>query len=183
MDSKYNIINTFNNIEIKCVKTLIICDIDNTILCYEKNIEDFIKIIKKDFPEFTENEIIEDAVYMYNIYRCINKPLHTDFDGFINIKNRLNELDGNLIFLTARNSSSLSFTKKDFNNIGLNYDEYEIHYTDNKISKGQYIEKYINIKDYNEVIFIDDYESYIKSVSDIFPQIKCYLFDYKKSDL
>lgn len=183
MSSQYNIINTFNDVEISFVKTLVICDIDKTILYYEKDIQDFMKIIEEDFPDFTQRQIIDDAQTMFNIYCHLHQPLHTDFDGFTNMMTKLKDLRGHLLFLTARSKSSLIKTTKDFKNIGLKYDEYEIHYTENKISKGQYIEKYINIKDYNEVIFIDDYESYIKSVSDIFPQIKCYLFDYKKSDL
>lgn len=176
-------INTFNDIEITKDKSLVICDIDDTLLYYPTL--DYmplcIDMIKELYPYLTEN----DAKYkkelegLINMYKYINSPKHTDFDGFMNMSEKIKNTNGELIFLTARNETSTKLTIKQFNDIGLNYDNYKVHYTNNKISKGEYIKNNIDITQYNDVIFIDDYYSYIESVINEFNFIKCYKFTVK----
>ena len=89
---------------------------------------------------------------------------------------KLKTCNGKLLFLTARNNSFHVNTKKQLLDIGILCNDNDIHYTNNNINKGEYIKKYIDLDIWNEIIFIDDYLSFIKSVNDIFPQIICYNF-------
>lgn len=105
-----------------------------------------------------------------------NKPTHTDYEGFLQLSKRISELNGKLIFLTARNKEDHAYTRDNFTSIGLNYDDYEVHYTNNKISKGEYIYKYIQTHNHDSIIFIDDRIDYINSVLDYTPYVDCYMF-------
>lgn len=82
----------------------------------------------------------------------------TDSKGFDNLLNKINSLHGSkIIFLTAR-------TNDEANN--------------NKFTRNHF-KANIDLADCNEKYFIDDFESYIKTVKDIFPNIKCYKFKVK----
>jgi hypothetical protein len=174
-------ISTFNKIVLDNPKTLVICDIDNTLLYWDKNTYDFYEMIREDSFDFTQQEIEKEALSMLNIYKVINTPKITDLNGFNNLIKKIKLFhNSKIIFLTARNcniTNDNKFTRKNFESIGLNYDDFSIHYTNNNISKGDYIQKNINLEKYNEVIFIDDYECNIKSVKDIFSFINCYKFE------
>jgi hypothetical protein len=183
MNNFYKTILTFNDIEINLHNTLIICDIDDTILYYEKNLDHFIDIVKKDFSHFNQKEILQEAISYYNFYRNFNKPLHTDFNGFSNLLYKIKNFNSKLIFLTARTSNSIITTSNDFKSIGINYNDFNIYYTNNKISKGDYIKNFIDINKYNQIIFIDDNNEYINSVHDLFPNIICYLFRNDKKNI
>jgi hypothetical protein len=168
-------INNFKDIEITNNKTLVICDIDNTILFHDVKLDKFVNIIKND--GFNEQEILELARQMMEIHCRIYPPSHTDLEGFKNLKDKVEKLNGKIIFLTARSYISDDFTKKQIQEIGLCYEEYEIHYTDNKISKGNYIKNNITTTIWNDIIFIDDYDFNLDSVKQILPESKCYKFE------
>jgi hypothetical protein len=187
----YKIINSFDDVIINNSNTLIICDIDETLLTWNKKSSDFNHLVKLDFnlkdkeyeeyEEYEEyKEIEKEAQCFLNMYRVIVKPEMTDVNGFNNLLDKIIQTDSQIIFLTARpnNESSKKFTRKNFTDIGLDYDKYTIHWTNNNsISKGEYIFNNIDINKYNEIIFIDDYESYIKTVNDILHNIICYKFE------
>ncbi len=179
--NRFQTINSFKQIDLDSPNTLVICDIDNTLLYWDKkDPADFYSMLKHDFPYFTEEQIHKEAlgfVQMYNV--IIAKPKLTDSDGFNEMIKKIADLKSEIIFLTARNVTSAEYTKKNFKDIGLTYSNYQVHYTDNSITKGEYIKKNINITKYNKVIFIDDYECYIKTVQDLLPQIICYKFVIK----
>lgn len=63
----------------------------------------------------------------------INK--HTIFDEFNLLEKRVNERNGKIIFLIARNERSNISTKLDF----INYDNYKVYYTNNLMPKGELI--------------------------------------------
>lgn len=168
-------INNFNDIEITKNKTLIICDIDNTLLYHDVKIEKFINILKDD--NFGEKEIIELANEMMNLHCRIFPPSHTDAEGFRNLIDKTNKSNGKIIFLTARSEISKDFTKKQFEQIGLNYYDYDVHYTDNKIMKGDFIKSNIDTSLWDDIIFIDDHTFNLVSVSHRFPESKCYKFE------
>ena len=86
-------------------------------------------------------------------------------------------LNGKIIFLTARSKFSEDYTKRQFGQIGLKYEDYDIYYTDNKIYKGDFIKSNIDTSLWYEIIFIDDYVFNLDSVSCIFPESKCYKFE------
>jgi len=172
-------INTFNQIILEKEKPLVICDIDETILYYEKNKQYFYKLAENicKTQDIQDKQVINNLAYiLFDDYKEENKPLHTDYDGFIDLLKRINLLDGKLIFLTSRNKFYEFYAKKNFNDVGLNYDDFIVHYTDAKISKGEYIHKFIQTDKYSDIIFIDDRDDCINSVLDYMPYINCYKF-------
>lgn len=190
----YKTISSFNDVEIKDTNTLVICDIDETLLTWNKKSSDFYHVVIDDFSlcnaKPTEEEIHKEALIWLGMYCEMFAPIMTDANGFHNLLCRIEKSNSEIMFLTARpkNSNSNNFTRKNFIDIGLDYDKYSIHYTNNNsISKGEYIKKNINTSSdkYKQIIFIDDYESYIKTVNDILPNIVCYKFeaDYEKLSL
>jgi hypothetical protein len=169
------IISSFNQIElINDLQYLILCDIDNTILHFP-DCDIFCKKIIKD-SYIIEEDYEKELETLKILYKYIKPPTHTDYNGFTNMIQKINKKHGKLIFLTARKSESDNFTKKHLNSIGIFPDYFEIHYTNSKISKGEYIKKYIDLSIWKNIIFIDDYDTNIKAVSDIYPQIVCYKF-------
>ena len=112
-------ISSFNNIQITKNKTLVICDIDNTVLYYPECINKCLEIMK-DFNDcFTKEKFNKEFNYFCNIYKTINKPTHTDYDGYVNMVNKIKENNGKLLFLTARNNSCNDATKKQLLHVGI----------------------------------------------------------------
>jgi hypothetical protein len=173
-------ISSFNDVQITKNNTLVLCDIDDTILYYPHCINTCLEIMKDIKYDFTEEEYNEEFKYFCHMYKHKYKPTHTDYDGFMNMVHKIKEYNGKLLFLTARSKTFHTETKQDLLHIGVSCDDTDIHYTNNTITKGEYIKKYINVNEWDEIIFVDDYLSYIKSVSDLFPQIICYNFAVKQ---
>lgn len=173
---RYKSINTFNDIEITNDIPLVICDIDKTILYHDVKVEKFVDILKKD--GFHENkELMSLSIEMMDLHCRIFPPSHTDSEGFKNLIDKVNKLNGKIIFLTARCKFSEDFTKKQFGQIGLKYDDYDVYYTDNKIHKGDFIKSNIDTSLWKDIIFIDDYDYNLDSVKNKFPDSKCYKFE------
>ena len=172
-------INSFDEIIITKNKSLILCDIDDTILRFSYNINHFYNNAKLLYPEVSDNELVNRAERDFYIHRILNKPFHTDLNGFNNLCKRIKDMNGELIFVTARSYSSEEITKKHFKSLGVDYNKFKIHYVSSKISKGDYIKKNINLEGCKEIIFIDDLDYNLKNVKKILPQIKCYKFVYK----
>lgn len=178
-------ITTFDSIIIDNKKTLLICDIDNTLLYQkpEQEYDFFYQMVKKDFGDImSEDEIKKEASYFYKMAISIAKPKCTDFNGFMNLEKKIKSLNGTIIFLTARNLTSEKYTQNQFSQIGLDYKNYLIHYTNDKITKGEYIKDNIDLSQFENIIFIDDYESYILSVKEYFDNITCYKFVINESN-
>ena len=140
--------------------------------------EDFVKVLcpnGKNDPRYEQK--LEN---LKNMYRRIRSPTHTDYEGFVSMVKTINEMNGKLMFLTARQSSSDSWTKSQLKQIGVNPEDFEIHYSGLSMTKGEYIKRNIILDGAEYVIFIDDRDSFIKSVKDLHPQIKCYKFEVQK---
>jgi hypothetical protein len=195
-------INTFTSVSLSKLKPLVLCDIDDTVIGYDKNMDFFYDNLKlridrdklansgpsriftsllnnNHFSNMTDFEIKVYASNMYDDYRQSRKPTHCDYNGFTELVKKAKYLGGELQFLTARSKESADFTRKQFTEIGLNYDDYRVNYTGNAISKGEYITRYFNLNHFGEVVFIDDLDSYIQSVVHLCPSIQCYKFIYK----
>ena len=167
----------FNEISLTKEKPLIICDIDYTILHHDVKIEKFVNILKDNNLSFDdEKEMLILAREMMHKYCHIFPPIHTDFDGFNALLDNVKFLNGEIIFLTSRDCSSEEYTSKQFDHLGLKYDNYGIYYTNNKISKGEYIKLNIDISRWGEIIFIDDLDFNLKSVFETIEDVKCYKF-------
>jgi hypothetical protein len=171
-----NTITLFNQVElINSLKYLIICDIDDTILYFPECNKVCKEIIKN--LNLTDKDYEKDFEHLKILYKRINTPIHTDYDGFISILTKINKSNSKLIYLTARNFTSDILTKKHLKQIGVSPDNFDIHYTNSQISKGEYIKRYIDLSIWENIIFIDDNDTNIKSVKDIHPQIVCYKFN------
>ena len=172
------IINTFKTILFnENKKPIVICDIDHTFLRPQRNYSDIYNQIKPDFSDI--RELDKFAKQMYDA--CINVGLvkQTDNEGFIQMLERIKQLGGKFLFLTARSSLAHDKTIKDFIKCGLeNPEQYEIHYTGNEITKGHYIKKNNLLHGYDHHIFIDDFPHFLESALQIYPNMDCYLFKY-----
>lgn len=169
-------INNFNDIEINS-NSLIICDIDETVLTYRKNLRYFIELNKQisPNPSIYYFKALEDYEF-YKINEYYDDIIHTDLEGFYNMIDKINQLNGNIIFLTARHHSSNDYTRKQLSSINIHHHNYSIYYTGNTITKGDYIKLYLDIDGYDEIIFIDDLDFNLNSVYETNPKIKCYKF-------
>lgn len=172
-------INTFQSITFdEQKKPIVICDIDNTFICPKYNYKYYYDNIKNG--HFNSDELDDLIKNMLSLSISTGLIKHTDYEGFSKMLQRIKQLGGKLIFLTARGHLTHENTMKQLQNVGLhNPENYEIHYTNNKITKGDYIKKYNLLDGYNHFSFIDDYEHCIDSVVKNFPNVNCYLFEYK----
>jgi predicted secreted acid phosphatase len=173
------IINTFNAINFpQDKKPIVICDIDLTFIRPIRNYSNLYNQLKNKYSDPKELErIVNDMLHM-----SINIGLvkQTDCEGFQNMLERINQLGGKFLFLTARSSLSHEKTINDLKKAGLqNPENFEIHYTGNEITKGFYILKHHLLYGYNHHIFIDDYPHFLESALQIYPDMNCYLFKYK----
>jgi hypothetical protein len=176
------IINTFYNVEIpNDKKVLVLCDIDDTVLRFEKTFDDFFTLTKKLLKdkEYPEHILYKIAWQSYIDYRNQSIPMHTDIDGFnLMIQKIYAKTDGSkLDFLTARSKEFDKKTKTELQQIGIsNTDQFIYHYSFNK-SKAIYIENNIDILSYDVVIFIDDRENELALCREYFPEIITYRFE------
>jgi hypothetical protein len=163
-------IDTFDKISIKS-KTLVLSDIDETILFYDKidqewwkkKIDYYINVKKYDSSNASIYALDE---WFDHIKR--NLPNHTDKIGFEKFLENIKNTDSKLIFITARHPDFKQITEDHFNYLGLKSSEYEIHYLGGS-SKGKYIKNNIDTDNYDNILFIDDLDHNIMSVNEAFP--------------
>ncbi len=180
----FEIIHSFDSIDITNKNTLVICDIDDTVIHFQKNAYYFYDKIKEIFTnDFNHKEIINITNVIYDKHKIINRPKHTDLIGFYKLKCKLEDLSSNFIFLTARNIRNDETTKQDLLSIYINPYEFPIHYTNNSISKGEYINKYIDLDGVSDIIFIDDLDENLISFNSFFPKSKYYKFIYDNKNI
>ena len=170
---------------------LVLCDIDETLLRYQKTYNDIWNEVSLKYDRgrtqygMTRN-MLESSNQRYTKIQYIAKmeydqyiqetpPVPTDAEGFNRLLLRVYMLNGELKFVTARGHLSQEFTRKHLKQIGVNYDDFEIHYTD-ATHKGEYIKKNISFDGFNDIYFIDDLDSFIDNVQTHLPQIQCYKF-------
>ncbi len=174
------IINNFYNVEIpEDKKILVLCDIDDTVLKYDKTLNDFLPFIEKFsvYKAYIERPM---AYALYKEYKDNAIPMHTDIDGFNDMIRKINKNNNGskLEFLTARSKKFDMNTKKQLADIGIyRSEDYTYHYTyDNFKNKASYIENNIDVLDYDVVIFIDDREDELSLCREYFPEIITYQF-------
>ena len=175
-----NTIHSFDEVQLIEHKPLVLVDIDETLLTFDKNYSDFVKEAEafydnhQQYAPYDENKhisrehhknafVYQTAGQEFNSYLDLAKPRATDLEGFLRLVKRTHLLGGDLKFLTARSYVGQEYTRSNFKDIGLNYDEYEVHFT-NGGPKGEYIKNNINTQVYTEIIFIDDLDSFIQNV-------------------
>lgn len=177
---EFQTINSFNQVPINLTNTLIICDIDDTLLYFpELGPNKYNQIFDYYFstsPDL-ETAIDKTTVCWSNLFGS-TLPTHTDINGFKTLLQKLHLYNGGLCFLTARPSheSNIEFTRKNFRSLQLNYDEFKVYYS-YTIPKGEYIKSNIDLRSYTNIIFIDDMDYNLVNVKSIFGnRIQCYKF-------
>ena len=172
------IINTFNTIQLpQDKKPIVICDIDLTFIRPTRDYIDIYNQMKTDYSDPKElDQIVNDMLHMS---LSVGMVKQTDCEGFQKMLERINQLGGKFLFLTARSSLAHEKTINDLKKAGLhNPEDFEIHYTGNEITKGFYILRNKLLQGYNHHIFIDDYPHFLESALQIYPDMNCYLFKY-----
>jgi hypothetical protein len=176
-------INSFDQVSIDFADTLVICDIDDTLLYFpELTYEKYNEILEYNKSIYTDYEFaLSNSNDYWNKLFLEGTPSHTDMDGFARLLVRLHLSNGGLCFLTARpgHSTNVEFTKTNFNKINLNYDAFRVYYSWIK-PKGEYIRDHIDISGYSNIIFIDDMDYNLSNVNLHFgSKIKNYKFNKK----
>jgi hypothetical protein len=161
-------INSFNEIIIK-PNSLIICDIDETILKFDninpkwwKDTFDYYYSISKDY-DFSDAKTLES----WTEYIKKNNPIPIDYQGLINFFNKINKNNCELIFITARINELVDLTKHHFNCININNINYKTYHIGDT-PKGEFIKSNIQINNYEHTIFIDDLITNLENVYDNF---------------
>lgn len=172
------IINTFKTVTFpEDKKPLVICDIDQTFIRPKFDYNFYYNQLKHDHSDPIE---LDDLIHRM-LHWSINIGLvrQTDKEGFSLMLEKVKELGGKLIFLTARSYLAHLKTMNDLIKVGLeNPLQFEIHYTNNEITKGDYIKNHNLLNGYDHHIFIDDYPQFLESALRIYPNMNCYLFKY-----
>ena len=70
-----NIISSFNDVQITKNNTLVLCDIDDTILYYPQCVNKCLEFMKDFRHHLSEEEFKKDFEYFCNAYKNINIPL------------------------------------------------------------------------------------------------------------
>lgn len=176
-------IRSFRDIPLSYEKrTLILCDIDDTLMKWDKTPQTFynqgliiFSAVGRTGPSL-HSSAESYARVMFHRYRQTEPPTPTDSTGFTDLIQRISLIPGSeIMFLTARADFD-NITRRDFSNIGLHYDQFKVHFTGNQITKGDYIEKKIDLSPFDKVIFIDDLVENLMSVHRICPTVECYRF-------
>ena len=170
-------------------KPIVICDIDKTLIHSEKEYSHYYNELFKDYQQMyagcykglkchqeidaTAKELVASSIHFGYVKQ-------TDEQGFSQMVSKIKSLNGKIILLTARGEIAHEKTMNDLKKSNvINPEQFEIHYTNNKISKGNYMRQHHLLDGYDHCVFIDDYAHYLQSALDIFPHIQCYLFQYK----
>jgi hypothetical protein len=179
------VIKTFNDVKLNDdSKPLVICDIDHTFIRCSYTLDHFRKILNDDVnslpnPFTISIDLDKEAVDLMNRAYNMGFVKQTDPDGFNNMLQKIEQLGGKLIFLTARGVLSHQKTVGDLRRAGFEHPEkFDIHYTNSEMTKGEYLKKTNLTAGYEHISFIDDYPTFIASVHHHFPNIQCYLFHY-----
>jgi hypothetical protein len=174
-------ISSFREINIDQTKpTLILCDIDETLLTWKKDEAFFFNQMSKRYSNINDHQLVMLARNEFMQYRSTVPPTPTDIEGFREMVQTLGlHPISKCMFLTARSASH--HTPIDFEDIGIDYKAFDVHYTANQITKGQYIKKYIDLSPYQDVIFIDDNMEYLHSVLIEELGIRCFKFVHNLS--
>lgn len=168
-------ISDFNQIKInENCSTLILCDIDDTVMIYNCIPKDYWKIEEsKDIQEMKNMKLKEWESY---IKECDPELTCNNFLKFY--ENVRNNYDSDIIFITARAKYMEDYTHNHLDLLDIPK-ERNIYHLDHT-PKGIFIYKNIDCSKYKEIIFIDNDLENINSVNDFFGEkIKYYLFEKK----
>jgi len=184
-------IQLFSEIDI-CLdkKTIVFCDIDDTLLHHPIINSTWTSLILSFFKTRSRNRALvfnnsASATKKYDDYMdqlLASKPMmHTDKDGFFAMADQV----AKLVFVTARPKCSEKFTYDNLESIGVDTRRFEVHFSDRE-NKGSYIKRNFDLSEYERVIFIDDQrynlEAVFSALSDVDLELELYRFNRVKED-
>ena len=157
--------------------TLVLCDIDDTVIVFEKLGKKWWRERFADYYErngdyeFSEKAVLKE--WIHQIHK--EKPVHVDKEGFEDFVERINSTGSTLVFVTARTSDLYCLTLHHLKQVGIT-PKTDVHYTNNT-PKGDYIANVIDFDDFDHIVFIDDMEHNVNSVKRVFGEkVATYLF-------
>lgn len=178
------IINKFNSVRFKKdTKPLVICDIDDTVICPVLNYDYYYHKLKDRYTDISElNRSIHQMLDMDISHGFM---MQTDKKGFAFMRYIIHQLGGKLVFLTARGQCYHNKTIQDLKSAGLDQaEQFEIYYTNNNISKAEFIHTHLSdqMANHEHIIFIDDQKQNIEKIISSHPNIHCYLFQMGENE-
>ena len=182
-------IYTFDSVDLSIDPSnqlIVVCDIDNTILYTPifKTYAYFYRLVKCVFPNKSPELLYSEASKLFYENKKAayeQQTVATDSAGFQRLLTKIREMNGKMIYLTARSLSAIDITKLQFQEIGLFYDEHNTYYTGNLINKGDFMEEVLEIDTKIPILFIDDLDDNLKNVLDKYPNSRCYRFIYNQN--
>lgn len=162
-------IRSFSEIKIK-PNTIVLCDIDDTLLHHPAFNHNWITLIHTLFYEYYSS--LGDASDRYKAEIDARQfcdevlstvPIrHTDRPGFFAMVSE----STTFAFITARQLESKDFTYDNLRSIDVDPEQYKVHFSGHS-AKGEYIRSHFNLSKYEHVVFIDDQARNLTNVYDI----------------
>ncbi len=175
-------INYFNQIQL-VPNSLIVFDIDETIISFEDINKGWWKrTIAKYYTQTNDYDLSNELSLNEWITHISNlKPQLLDEVNFINLIRQAKELNCPIIMLTARKKFLFDITIAHITYCKIDIDSDSIYFNENKGKELFDIvtNKYYN---YNNIIFIDDFESNLQNVANTFSGLDQYSLQLYKID-
>ena len=184
--SVWKTIREFSEIEVS-PNTIILCDIDDTILHHPAINMNWIMTIHNFFhikyhtdhghhnQQQTEMDINQ---YLDTVFNAI--PMrHTDRVGFFEMVNKATDF----AFVTARQPTTKDFTYDNLRCLDIDPEKYAVHFSGN-YGKGDYITQHFDLSKYDRVIFIDDQPRNLENVflRVFHTNLELYQFQYAREE-
>jgi hypothetical protein len=146
-------------------KTIVFCDIDDTLLHHPVINVAWSELIQIFFNTNTRPKSLAAKKYNDYLESILHSTpmMHTDKDGFFEMAERVDKL----VFVTARPRNSMQFTHDNLNSIGVDPERFEVHFSDRE-NKGLYIKRKFDVTGYDCVVFIDDQRRNLENVFSAF---------------
>ena len=152
-------------------KTIVFCDIDDTLLHHPFLNATWTGILKlffymrnqQTFGISDEQLAVKESEAFLDKVLSERPILHSDREGFFGLAEKVDKI----VFVTARPPESKEFTDANLRSIDVDPDKYEVHYNA-RSSKGEYIRAHFDLSEYDSVIFIDDQPPNLNSVLNAF---------------
>lgn len=146
-------------------KSILIFDIDETVLKYDQINQSWWNTKIKHFYEIYEDQHVanQKAHDLWITHVDITLPEYTDKNGFFDLVNKAHKINIPIIFITARPQYLDELTIRHLNHLNINVGD--VYYT-NRSNKGIAMENIIEINypNINEIIFIEDSQHNIHDV-------------------
>lgn len=157
---------TFAHVEV-VPNTLVLLDIDETILFYDGIDEDWWS--ERIDYHATSSQCGKETAMLLSIddwFRHISchRPRHTDRAGLDALLRSIEDTHSHLLFITARDPKYKPITIDHLRRLGLQRVEDRVHYLGG-CPKGDYIQTNLDTSSYARVVFIDDLTKNIASVT------------------